>query len=77
MLAGPQRSKLSGIVEADETDVGGRKRPEDDAPGPGSGGSKRGRGAGRATALAAAGRDGGARARRIATRSSQTAGATA
>jgi transposase-like protein len=76
MLAEPQWSKLSGIVEADEMYVGERKKPEDDDPGPSSGGSKRGRGAGRATVLVAVERDGGARAKRIATHSSQAVGAT-
>lgn len=74
MLAEPQWSKISGIVEADEMYVGGRKKPEDDNPGSGSGGSKRGRGAGRAAVLVAVARDGGARAKRIATHSSEAIG---
>jgi transposase-like protein len=70
LLADPDWRKLSGIVEADEMYVGGRKKPEDDDPGAGSGGSKRGRGHGRAVVLIAAERGGDVRVRRIATHSS-------
>ena len=70
LLADPNWHKLSGVVEADEMYVGGRKKPEDDDPGAGSGGSKRGRGHGRAVVLVAAERGGDVRVRRIATHSS-------
>jgi hypothetical protein len=79
LLVDPNWHKLSGVVEADEMYVGGRKdtrsralarKPEDDDPGAGSGGSKRGRGHGRAVVLVAAERGGDVRVRRIATHSS-------
>jgi len=64
--------KLSGIVEADEVYVGGRKKPEDTDPGPGTGRSKRGRGHGRATVLVAVQRGGESRPPRVATRKIST-----
>lgn len=68
MLVDPMWDKLTGIVEADEVYVGGRKKPEDTDHGPGTGGSKRGRGHGRAVVLVAVERGDDDCASRVATR---------
>lgn len=51
MLVDPMWEKLSGIIEADEVYVGGRKKTDGIDPGAGTGASKRGRGHGRAAVL--------------------------
>lgn len=72
MLADPMWEKLSGIVEADEVYIGGRKKPEGHDPGPGTGASKRGRGHGRSVVLVAVERASDGRSARAATRKIDT-----
>lgn len=71
MLADGSAEKLTGIVEADETDIGGQKRKgrdddEDESGTP----SHRGRGRARSTVLVAAQRKGRAKAQRVASHGS-------